>query len=44
MATGSGKSILIIKLMVLLDYLMGNEEIPNNDILFLAPSDDIIDS
>ena len=43
MATGSGKSILIIKLMVLLDYLMGNEEIPNNDILFSAPSDDIID-
>ena len=43
MATGSGKSLLIIKLVTLLDYLISNEEIPDNDLLFLAPSDEIID-
>lgn len=43
MATGSGKSLLIVKLIVLLDYLIVNEEIPDNDLLFLAPSNEIID-
>lgn len=43
MATGSGKSLVIIKLFAILDKLIKNREIPSNDILFLAPSNDLID-
>ena len=42
MATGSGKTLVIIKLIELLDYLIRNNRIPNNDILFLTYRDDLI--
>ena len=42
MATGSGKTLVIIKLIELLDYLMNNGKIPKNDILFLTYRDDLI--
>lgn len=42
MATGSGKSLVIIKLFEMLDELIKRKEIPNNKILFLAPTDQII--
>jgi len=40
MATASGKTIVIIKLIELLDYLMNNGKIPRNDILFLTYTED----
>ena len=40
MATASGKTLLIVKLIELLDYLMNNGKIPKNDILFLTYTDD----
>jgi len=43
MATGSGKSIVLIKLIELLQDLMKNETIPQNDILFLTHRPDLID-
>jgi superfamily II DNA or RNA helicase len=43
MATGSGKSIVIIKLLELLGYLIGNDIIPKKDILFLTCRDDLLD-
>ncbi len=43
MATGSGKTLVIIKLIELLDYLMKNGKIPKNDILFLTYRDDLIE-
>jgi len=43
MATGSGKTVVIIKLIELLDYLMNNEKIPKNDILFLTYREDLIE-
>ena len=43
MATGSGKTLVIIKLIELLDYLMDNGEIPKNDILFLTYREDLIE-
>ncbi|GAA0301564.1 hypothetical protein GGQ92_001348 [Gracilibacillus halotolerans] len=42
MATGSGKSLVIIKLFAMLDRLIKNKEIPAHDFLFLAPSEDLI--
>lgn len=43
MATGSGKSIVLIKLIELLQDLMKNETIPQNEILFLTHRTDLID-
>jgi len=43
MATGSGKTLVIIKLIELLDYLMSNGKIPKNDILFLTYREDLIE-
>ena len=43
MATGSGKSIVLIKLIELLQDLMKNETIPHNDILFLTHRPDLIE-
>ena len=40
MATASGKTIVIIKLIELLDYLMKNGKTPKNDILFLTYTED----
>lgn len=42
MATASGKTLVIIKLFEILQSLINREEIPNHDILFLAPQDKII--
>lgn len=42
MATGSGKTLVIVKLIELLDHLIENEKISNNDILFLTHRDDLI--
>ena len=42
MATGSGKTLVIIKLIELINYLIRNNKIPNNDILFLTYRDDLI--
>lgn len=42
MATGSGKTIVMIKLIELLNFLMEKNEIPKNDILILAPKDKIL--
>jgi type III restriction enzyme len=41
MATGSGKSIVLIKLIELLQDLMKNETIPQNEILFLTHRPDL---
>ncbi|MHB1702808.1 MAG: DEAD/DEAH box helicase family protein [bacterium] len=43
MATGSGKTLVIVKLIELLGYLINNGEIPKNDILFLAHRDDLLE-
>ncbi|MDI9311843.1 MAG: DEAD/DEAH box helicase family protein [Limnohabitans sp.] len=43
MATGSGKSLVIIKTIELLDYLICNNIIPKKDIMLLLPSDKIIE-
>ncbi len=43
MATGSGKSIVLIKLIELLENLMKNETIPQNEILFLTHRPDLIE-
>jgi superfamily II DNA or RNA helicase len=43
MATGSGKTLVIVKLLELLGYLMQNNKIPKKDILFLTYRDDLID-
>jgi len=42
MATGSGKTLIIIKLIALLADLINKKLIPKKDILFLAPKDDIL--
>lgn len=42
MATGSGKTLVIVKLIELLGNLIDNEQIPNNDILFLTYREDLI--
>lgn len=42
MATGSGKTLVIIKLIQILKQLMERGEIPEHDILFLTHRDDLI--
>ena len=42
MATGSGKTIIIIKLIHILKKLMEYKEIPDHDILFLTYRDDLL--
>lgn len=43
MATGSGKTLVIVKLIELLGNLISNNQIPNNDILFLTYREDLIE-
>jgi len=43
MATGSGKTLIIVKLLEILHKAIANKEIPTNDILFLAHRDDLIE-
>jgi len=43
MATGSGKTIVIVKLIQLLAHLIQNKQIPENEILFLTHRDDLIE-
>lgn len=43
MATGSGKTIVLVKLLEILHHLMRREEIPRNDILMLTHREDLID-
>jgi type III restriction enzyme len=42
MATGSGKSIVLVKLIEILDRLISDNIIPKNDILILTHRDDLI--
>jgi len=43
MATGSGKTLVIVKLIELLHGLIGRGEIPSHDILVLAHRDDLLE-
>ena len=43
MATGSGKTLIIVKLIELLGKLIAEKELPTQDILFLAHRDDLLD-
>ncbi|MDI6730173.1 MAG: DEAD/DEAH box helicase family protein [Candidatus Altarchaeum sp.] len=43
MATGSGKTLIIVKLIELLGHLISEKEIPKNDILFLTHRDDLLE-
>ncbi|MEO0084775.1 MAG: DEAD/DEAH box helicase family protein, partial [candidate division WOR-3 bacterium] len=43
MATGSGKTLIIVKLIEILGKLIAEKELPARDILFLAHRDDLID-
>lgn len=43
MATGSGKTLVIVKLIEILKKLIENKEIPSNDILFLTHREDLIE-
>lgn len=43
MATGSGKTIVLVKLLELLHLLMRRGEIPVNDVLFLTCREDLIE-
>ncbi|MCK4241041.1 MAG: DEAD/DEAH box helicase family protein, partial [Candidatus Atribacteria bacterium] len=43
MATGSGKTLVIIKLIQILKELMERKEVPSYDILFLTHRDDLIE-
>jgi len=43
MATGSGKTLIIVKLIELLGKLIAEKELPAGDILFLAHRDDLLD-
>ena len=43
MATGSGKTLIIVKLLEILHKAILNKEIPLNDILFLAHRDDLLE-
>jgi superfamily II DNA or RNA helicase len=43
MATGSGKTLIIVKLIELLGHLIREKEMPKNDILFLAHRDDLLE-
>lgn len=42
MATGSGKSLVLIKIIQLLDYLQKQEIIPKKDIMILLPSEGLV--
>jgi len=42
MATGSGKSLIIVKMIDILKILIDRGEIPDNDILFLTHKDNLI--
>lgn len=43
MATGSGKTLVIVKLIEILGQLIKENKIPNRDILFLAHREDLIE-
>lgn len=43
MATGSGKTLVMIKLIEILSLFISHGRIPDNNILILAPKDDILD-
>jgi hypothetical protein len=43
MATGSGKTLIVVKLIELLGKLIAEKELPAWDILFLAHRDDLLD-
>ncbi len=43
MATGSGKTLIIVKLIELLGKLIAEKEMPAHDILFLAHRDDLLE-
>ncbi len=43
MATGSGKTLVIIKLIEILGHLILNKKIPEHDILFLTHREDLIE-
>ncbi|MFN7088276.1 MAG: DEAD/DEAH box helicase family protein, partial [Candidatus Paceibacteria bacterium] len=43
MATGSGKTLVIVKLIELLGKFVAEKELPARDILFLAHRDDLLD-
>ena len=43
MATGSGKTLIIVKLIELLGKLIAERELPARDILFLAHRDDLLE-
>ena len=43
MATGSGKTLVIIKLIALLGELIKNKRLPQNDIMFLAHRADLLE-
>ena len=43
MATGSGKTLVIVKLLELLGYLIQNNNLPKKDILFLTYREDLIE-
>ncbi|HOQ33358.1 MAG TPA: DEAD/DEAH box helicase family protein, partial [Candidatus Hydrogenedens sp.] len=43
MATGSGKTLVIVKLLELLGYLIQNNKIPKKDILFLTYREDLLE-
>lgn len=43
MATGSGKTLIIVKLIELLGKLIAEKELPLRDILFLAHRDDLLE-
>jgi type III restriction enzyme len=43
MATGSGKTLIIVKLIELLGKLVSEKELPAREILFLAHRDDLLD-
>ena len=43
MATGSGKTLIIVKLIELLGHLISEKEIPKNDILYLAHREDLLE-
>jgi superfamily II DNA or RNA helicase len=43
MATGSGKTLIIVKLIEILGKLIAEKELPVKDILFLAHRDDLLD-
>lgn len=42
MATGSGKSLVLIKNIELLDYLINQKLIPKNEIMLLLPREDLV--